>query len=134
MVDPVTALVRARVLAPRLRLDRTVRARALDPADDLELAVLQDLADQHRPVGVLVVLVHLDRTARRHERLAVHGLADRVDIEALRLLHGLLSRPWRRRRASMSTRSARPCTARRSWRRAVRSRCTSTTSTPTGRC
>src|SRR5262249_41584108 len=85
MVDPVTALVRARVLAPRLRLDHALRAR-----DDLELAGREDLADEHRPVGVLVVLVHLDRAARRRECLAIDGLADRIDVEALGLLDRLL--------------------------------------------
>src|SRR5262245_30786489 len=85
VIDPVAALVRARVLAPRLRLDQALRAR-----DDLELTVLEDLADEYRPVGVLVVLVHLDRAARRRERLAVDGLADRIDIEALGLLDRLL--------------------------------------------
>src|SRR5262245_63607086 len=41
VIDPVAALVRARVLAPRLRLDQALRAR-----DDLELTVLEDLADE----------------------------------------------------------------------------------------
>src|SRR5262245_53185182 len=58
MIDPVTALVRARVLAPGLGLDQTLR-----PGDDLELAVLEDLADEHGLVRVLVVLVHLDLAA-----------------------------------------------------------------------
>src|SRR2546425_1872683 len=85
VLDPVAALVRARVLRPRLRLDQPLGAR-----DDLELAVLEDLADEHGAVGVVVVLVHLDGAARRRERLAVDGLADRIDVERLGLLDGLL--------------------------------------------
>src|SRR5215472_1195347 len=85
MIDPVAALVRARVLAPRLWLDQTLR-----PVHDLELAVLQDLADQHRLVRVLVVLVHLDLAAGREELLPVHRLPHRVDLERLRLLDRLL--------------------------------------------
>src|SRR2546427_5011216 len=48
VLDPVAALVRARVLRPRLRLDQPLGAR-----DDLELAVLEDLADrsEERRVG-----------------------------------------------------------------------------------
>src|SRR5262249_59793084 len=71
VIDPVTALVRARVLRPRLGLHVGLRAR-----DDLELPVLQDLADEHGSVRVLVVLVHLDGADGRGERLAVDGLAD----------------------------------------------------------
>src|SRR5689334_25052216 len=76
VLDPVAALVGARVLAPGVGLHQALGAR-----DDLELAVLQDLADQHRLVGVLVGLVHLDLAARGEERLAVDRLADRVDLE-----------------------------------------------------
>src|SRR5215470_5348087 len=71
MVDPVAALVRARVLAPRLRLDQALR-----PVHDLELAVLEDLADQHGLVRVLVVLVHLDLAAGCEELLPVDRLPD----------------------------------------------------------
>src|SRR5204862_6961377 len=85
VLDPVAAIVRARVLRPRLRLHEALGAR-----DDLELAVFEDLADEHRPVRVVVVLVHLDRAARRREGLAVDGLADGVDVERLGFLDGLL--------------------------------------------
>src|SRR5689334_13570590 len=85
VLDPVAALVRARVLRPRLRLHVALGAR-----DDLELAVLEDLADEDGPVRVLVVLVHLDGADGRRERLAVHGRADLVDLEALGLLDRLL--------------------------------------------
>src|SRR3989442_98239 len=84
VLDPVAALVRARVLAPRPRLAVALRAR-----DDLELAVLEDLADEHGAVRVLVVLVHLDRPDRRRERLTVDGCPDLVHLEALGLLHRL---------------------------------------------
>src|SRR5262245_62647368 len=85
VLDPVAALVRAGVLAPRVGLDQ-----ALGAGDDLELAVLQDLADEHRLVGVLVGLVHLDLAARSQERLVVDGLAGRVVLERLGLLGRLL--------------------------------------------
>src|SRR5438093_206340 len=76
---------RARVHGARVGLDKPLGAR-----DDLELAVLEDLADEHGAEGVVVVLVHLDGAARRRERLAVDGLADRIDVERLGLLDGLL--------------------------------------------
>src|SRR5262249_25120961 len=85
VLDPVTALVRARVLRPGLGLHVGLRAR-----DDLELTILEDLADEDRSVRVLVVLVHLDGADGRGERLAVDGLADGVDLEALGLLRRLL--------------------------------------------
>src|SRR5204862_6467352 len=80
MLHPVAALVGAGVLRPRLRLHV-----ALGTRDDLELAVLEDLADEHRAVRVVVVLVHLDGADGRRDRLAVDGLADGVDLEALGL-------------------------------------------------
>src|SRR5262249_51365989 len=85
VLDPVTALVRARVLAPRLRLDE-----ALGAGDDLELTVLHDLADEDGPVRVLVILMHLDGAAGRGERLAVDRFAHGVDVEALGLFDRLL--------------------------------------------
>src|SRR5712692_10887884 len=71
VLDPVTALVGARVLAPRVGLHQTLGA-----PHGLELAVLEDLADQHRLVGVVIGLVHLDLAARGREVLAVDRLPD----------------------------------------------------------
>src|SRR5215468_9299522 len=61
-------LVALDVLAPRLRPDRSLRL-----PDDVELAVLRDLSDEHRLPQVMVLLVHLDLEAvGRHELLACH--------------------------------------------------------------
>src|SRR5688500_18784127 len=85
MAHPVTAFVRVRVLTPWLRLHQSLR-----PRDDLELTVLQDLTHQHRFVGVVIRLVHLDFAAWRKEFLAVYRLADRIDIRLAGLLNRLL--------------------------------------------
>src|SRR5262245_62139946 len=60
--------------------------QALGLPHDLELAVLLDLADVDRLVGVLVLLVHLLGAARSGELEAVDGGADLVDLEGLGLL------------------------------------------------
>jgi len=56
--DQSQALVRARVLRPRLRLHEALGAR-----DDLDWPSLR-IRDEHGTVGVVVVLVHLDGAAR----------------------------------------------------------------------
>src|SRR6267142_6549525 len=72
--------------APGLGLDRP-----LGLPHDVELAVALHLADEHRLVEVVVLLVHLGGDARgRHEGLARHRRGHLVDVEALRLLDRLL--------------------------------------------
>ena len=79
------ALVLGDVGAPRLGLDR---ARRLP--HHVELAVGLDLADEHRLVQVVVLLVHLRRdAARRLEGLAGHRGDHLVGVGALGLLDRL---------------------------------------------
>jgi len=75
-----------RVLAPRLGPDEALRAR-----HDLELPVFQDLTDEHRLVGVVVGLVHLDLPARGQERMAgKRPCGPASTSNGLGLLRGLL--------------------------------------------
>src|SRR5439155_9012603 len=72
MADPITPLVGVGEFTPRLRLHQALRAM-----HDLELPVLENLADEHRPIGVLIALVDLHRRARGLHLHAVEGLAHR---------------------------------------------------------
>src|SRR5215471_3396470 len=76
-VSPIghLALVFGKIGAPRVRL-----YRLLGLPDDVELPVCLDLADHDRLGEVMVGVHYRDKTARRLDVLAIHRLADGVDI------------------------------------------------------